>query len=193
MAGLRIVVTGATGNVGTSVVHASVTPRTSPPSWASPADPRTARQRRPPGRTRTWDRTTPTWCRSSRARTPSSIWPGSSSPPTTPPRRGGPTSWAASGSSRPPPSPAYPRWSTRPRPRMSLGSAGLSGPRHPPVGRALTCIRSPWAPKRLRNSTGWSPALAKPWGVRVSNSAASPAVRTRSCSPRARCRRPERT
>jgi len=46
-----------------------------------------------------------------------------------------------------------------------------------------TCMRSPCGPKRMRSSTGSAPARSIPWGTRVSNSAASPACSTRSCSP----------
>jgi hypothetical protein len=64
---------------------------------------------------------------------------------------------------------------------------------HLPEGRARTCIRSPCGPNKLRNSTASGPALAHASGVRVLNSAASPAVRTRSCSPRTSRSRPART
>ena len=51
------------------------------------------------------------------------------------------------------------------------------------LGLARRCARSPCLPNRLRNSTASSSAAPNQCGVRVSNSAASPVARTRSCSP----------
>jgi hypothetical protein len=47
------------------------------------------------------------------------------------------------------------------------------------------CTRRPCGLMRLSTSTGCSVALANPWGMRVSNSAASPAARTCSRPPSA--------
>lgn len=73
--------------------------------------------------------------------------------------------------------------------RRNSGRRGV----HLGVVRARRCARSPWWPRRLRISTGWSSALPNQWGVRVSNSAASPGPMMRSLSPRTRRRRPSRT
>jgi gamma-glutamylcyclotransferase (GGCT)/AIG2-like uncharacterized protein YtfP len=54
----------------------------------------------------------------------------------------------------------------------------------PPVPVVRTCIRSPGRPKMLSTSAGPSPVLPNQCGTWVSNSAASPTPRTRSCSPR---------
>jgi hypothetical protein len=58
---------------------------------------------------------------------------------------------------------------------------------------ARTCIRSPCCPNRLRTSADSSPVLPNQCGTRVSNSAASPRARTRSCLPRRSRMRPVRT
>lgn len=52
------------------------------------------------------------------------------------------------------------------------------------LGRARTCMRSPCRPNSVRNSAGSGPGLPNQCGVRVSNSAASPVARIRSCGPR---------
>jgi hypothetical protein len=62
--------------------------------------------------------------------------------------------------------------------------------------RARRWTRSPCGPKMFSSSTGSAPALVTACGMRVSNSAASPAVRVKSLSPRVRrsrqCRRRHR-
>ena len=72
----------------------------------------------------------------------------------------------------------------------SLLSRGLA---MPPAGRARRWARSPCLPNRLRNSTAAPVHRPEPVRVRVSNSAASPGVSTRSCSPRTTRSRPSRT
>jgi hypothetical protein len=64
---------------------------------------------------------------------------------------------------------------------------------HPGFAGPRTCIRSPCGPNSARISTLLPPAASIAWAVRVSNSAASPRVRTRSCVPTRRRRRPEST
>src|SRR5207247_10527405 len=51
-----------------------------------------------------------------------------------------------------------------------------------PRGRARTCMRSPCGPNRTSSSAGSVPAAPNQCGTRVSNSAASPAFMTKSCS-----------
>ncbi|BAS12433.1 conserved hypothetical protein [Arthrobacter sp. Hiyo8] len=103
-------------------------------------------------------------------------------------------------------------WSDSQPCRSSFGScrwasgwrSRASGPRPSPqgrcaqpegyagFGRARTCIRSPCCPNKLMNSTGFPSALANQCGVRVSNSAASPARSSKSLSPSTRRSRPLR-
>jgi len=73
------------------------------------------------------------------------------------------------------------------------GSPTAGGCAHLLEGWVRTWRRSPWGPNRPRASAGPGPGLPNQCGVWVSNSATSPAVRVRSCSPSSRRRRPDRT
>src|SRR5216683_2465566 len=85
------------------------------------------------------------------------------------------------------PSPRIVRLATR----QSTGGYVLCRGRGVPFrGRARTWMPSPWAPNKLSSSTGSGPARSNQCGIRVSNSAASPARSTRSCSPSTRRSRP---
>lgn len=53
-----------------------------------------------------------------------------------------------------------------------------------PADRARAWTRSPCGPNRLSTSAGWMPSLPNQCGTLVLNSATSPAVSTRSWSPR---------